>query len=164
MGGANTICSDKTGTLTMNIMTVTNIWAGKDMQLKVNDPSYQWRDYFPTSEKHVNLIQEAVCCNTLDDDSSATEIAMLKMINKFGVDVKEKRRQNLPDNFTRFLFTSKRKRMATILEKVSGTDNSYGKRIHLKGAAEIVLASCTHYLNQDGERLLLHDEMKSNLF
>lgn len=30
MGGANNICSDKTGTLTKNEMTWTNIWAGKD--------------------------------------------------------------------------------------------------------------------------------------
>jgi magnesium-transporting ATPase (P-type) len=29
MGGANNICSDKTGTLTMNKKTVTNIWAGR---------------------------------------------------------------------------------------------------------------------------------------
>jgi len=33
----------------------------------------------------------------------------------------------------------------------------------MKGAAEIVLAGCTHYLNQDGEKIQLHDEMKSNL-
>lgn len=29
MGGANTICSDKTGTLTKNEMTVTTIWSGR---------------------------------------------------------------------------------------------------------------------------------------
>lgn len=41
MGGANTICSDKTGTLTMNKMTVTNLWAAKDIQVPYND-SFQW--------------------------------------------------------------------------------------------------------------------------
>ena len=33
----------------------------------------------------------------------------------------------------------------------------------MKGAAEIILASCSYYLNQDGEKIQLHDEMKSNL-
>jgi P-type E1-E2 ATPase len=33
MGGANNICSDKTGTLTKNQMTWTQIWAGKDLAI-----------------------------------------------------------------------------------------------------------------------------------
>lgn len=54
MGGANNICSDKTGTLTMNKMTVTNIFVGVDKAVKVNDPKYQWADYLP-NETHRQL-------------------------------------------------------------------------------------------------------------
>jgi P-type E1-E2 ATPase len=54
MGGANNICSDKTGTLTMNKMTVTNIFVGVDKQVKINDPRYSWNDYL-TNETHKDL-------------------------------------------------------------------------------------------------------------
>lgn len=55
MGGANNICSDKTGTLTMNKMTVTNIWAGKDLALKVNDGKYEFGEYL-NNDRHINHI------------------------------------------------------------------------------------------------------------
>ena len=51
MGGANNICSDKTGTLTMNKMTVTNIFVGVDKSIRVNDEKYKWADYLP-NERH----------------------------------------------------------------------------------------------------------------
>lgn len=164
MGGANNICSDKTGTLTMNKMTVTNIWAGRELAVKVNDDTYSFRDYF-NNDKHINLFTQAITCNTIGsiEEASATELAMLNMMHKFKVDTEAKRREHLPDEYIRFHFTSKRKRMSTILEHVGTTEHGYDKRVHIKGAAEIVLASCSHYLNQDGEKIELQDEMKSNL-
>jgi P-type E1-E2 ATPase len=55
MGGANNICSDKTGTLTLNKMTVTNIWNGIDIPLKVNDPTFKFSDYFKNERFHYLL-------------------------------------------------------------------------------------------------------------
>lgn len=88
---------------------------------------------------------------------------MLNMVVKFGVDIEAKRKEKIPLDMTRFHFTSKRKRMSTITENCGQTEHGYDRRVHMKGAAEIVLASCNFYLNQDGEKIQLHDEMKSNL-
>lgn len=90
MGGANNICSDKTGTLTMNKMTVTNIFVGVDKAVKVNDAQYSWNDYL-TNEIHRQLFIEAVACNTSGtvEHASATEQAMLIFMNKIGVNVQE---------------------------------------------------------------------------
>jgi len=39
--------------------------------------------------------------------------------------------------------------MSTILENVE-TSNSYRKRLHIKGASEIILRSCSTYLDSEG--------------
>ena len=53
--------------------------------------------------------------------------------------------------------------MSTILEKIEGNMFGYDKRLHIKGAAEIVLKGCTHYLDKSGLRVELPDEMKEEL-
>lgn len=77
---------------------------------------------------------------------------MLKFISRFGLDIEQKRNQYLPENFTRFLFDSSRKRMSTILEltKNDECEHGYPKRVHIKGASEIILGTCSHFLDANG--------------
>ncbi len=52
--------------------------------------------------------------------------------------------------------------MSTILENID-TSNQYRKRIHVKGASEIVKNCCSHYLDVDGNVREMTDEMNQNL-
>ena len=67
----------------------------------------------------------------------------------------------------RFQFDSNRKRMSTVLEFDADDDEQmeygYPRRLHTKGAAENVLETCTHYLNDEGQRVVLDDQVKQQL-
>ena len=90
MGGANNICSDKTGTLTKNEMTVVNIWQGKTIKLKVSDKSYVMNDYIPNKEAS-ELFLQACTCNTLGSikDTNATDKSILQLVQKLGFRIGE---------------------------------------------------------------------------
>ena len=51
--------------------------------------------------------------------------------------------------------------MSTIVKV--GTGQGYDKRLLIKGASEIVKSCCTHYLNGQGERVELTDEMNAEM-
>jgi len=169
MGGANNICSDKTGTLTKNQMTWTQIWIGGDHEIP-NPDSEEPLDigqFGIDNERCMALLAQAVSCNTVGSvkDSQATEKAMLKFIERCGVDYHHQRQKYLPKEMLRFQFDSSRKRMSTVLELEDDepTEYNYQKRIHVKGASEIVLATCSHYLNEEGVKTILEDQMKQQL-
>jgi Ca2+-transporting ATPase len=121
-------------------------------------------DEFIKSEWTRRMISEAVSCNTIGTihDAGATELAMLKFIKKCRVDYEKMRSDYLPVQMTRFLFDSSRKRMSTVLELKDSdkTEHGYPKRIHVKGASEIILETCTHYLDSQGNKKPLDDNIK----
>jgi Ca2+ transporting ATPase len=179
MGGANNICSDKTGTLTKNQMTWTQIWAGCDTKIDKPDAIFDkgrlvsQSDLFDTSvfvknPKTMSLLSEAVSCNTMGTvvDAGATELAMLKFISRCDVDFQLQRKKYLnEDEMIRFPFDSARKRMSTVIDLLEDepTEFGYPKRLHVKGASEIVLETCTHYLAEDGTKTQLDDNMMQQL-
>lgn len=61
---------------------------------------------------------------------------------------------------TRFQFDSTRKRMSTIVEDEAVP---YGKRLMMKGAADVLVDYCTHYVTKDGQELEITDSMRTEL-
>jgi magnesium-transporting ATPase (P-type) len=68
----------------------------------------------------------------------------------------------MPENYVRFQFTSKRKRMSTIIYNCGQTEHGYDRRVHMKGAAEIVLDECKFYLDDQGQKVPLTDSFKQS--
>jgi len=88
MGGANNICSDKTGTLTLNKMKVTKIWAGKDIIVPIaQDPvtgkmtNLKWAELFLKNMKSAKLIEQNISCNTASK-AGATDLSMIDLLER----------------------------------------------------------------------------------
>lgn len=47
MGGADCICSDKTGTLTQNVMTLVKIWNQKEIDCRAYDGKFRLNEFIP---------------------------------------------------------------------------------------------------------------------
>jgi P-type Ca2+ transporter type 2C len=164
MGCTTVICTDKTGTLTKNEMTVRRLFLdGKN--LEVTGSGYEPRGEFigegdchPLKEAHPVLEQAArvaILCNdaALEQESGVwqvrgdpTEGALLVLGRKAGLD-KADLLQDYP-RVAEIPFSSERKRMSTIHQ---GPD---GFRMCLKGAPESLLPWCTHVLTHRGEEPL----------
>ena len=152
MGGANYICTDKTGTLTRNKMHVVTLYNNAN-KVNVNDIDHEHTENYSNkfTDKYYLNLRDALINNIdieLDGNgdiimasSSKTDFAFYDLLMGF--------KENLLKKYTqldRLKFHSDRKKMSTIVKR---DDGKYF--IYMKGAPEVVINACTHYLRPNGE-------------
>ncbi len=159
LGSTTVICSDKTGTLTRNEMTVKVLWAN-NYDLQVTGVGYNNDGKFKQKDQEMNelpedarvLLRNAVLCNdasirpdgnNFSTTGDPTEVALVVAAAKAGLNIDELRK-----NYNRkdvIPFDSEQKYMATL----HNIDDEL--EILIKGAPEVILGRCS--TNSGGQPL-----------
>ncbi|XP_031238812.1 plasma membrane calcium-transporting ATPase 2 isoform X2 [Mastomys coucha] len=155
MGNATAICSDKTGTLTTNRMTVVQAYVGDVHYKEIPDPS-------SINAKTLELLVNAIAINSAYTTKilppekegalprqvgNKTECGLLGFVLDLRQDYEPVRSQ-MPEEklYKVYTFNSVRKSMSTVIKM---PDESF--RMYSKGASEIVLKKCCKILSGAGE-------------
>lgn len=161
LGSCNVICSDKTGTLTQNQMTVKKAWTF-DGSVEIEGSGYE-NEGEVKGEVNPLLLEIGKACNNTsvskeEDEQGAapwkvagdpTEAALLVSADKVGI-------KDVPDRKDEIPFNSDRKRMSVLVEK---DEQLY---VYTKGAPDQIIKVCTHALKGE-EEVDLGDDLKNEI-
>ena len=162
LGSATVVCCDKTGTLTLNKMTVTHVAVGADFDDCAPTPVEALAAKYDRRVYDDIIAASALCVNAKKDPDNPgnilgdpTEGALVYFAEKFGVD-SEKFEDENPRMFEQ-PFDSDRKRM-TVINDMHISESGEAKTVssayvaYTKGAVDEMLPLCTKYQTEDGVR------------
>ncbi len=161
LGSVTVICTDKTGTLTRNEMTVKLLWLAGGEQVAISGEGYNEPGEFSfsqcnaTSEDRLAAVLMAGLLNCrarIDAEGlhgDPTELALVAAARKRGITPPTMKK------IQEFIFTSERKMMSSVYQE--------GDRptLFAKGAVEALLPRCTSFLAEDGSIHPLNDVGKA---
>ena len=169
LGSTSAICSDKTGTLTLNQMTVREISvAGHRFTVEGRGYSTEGAIRYVGEASNVD-IRPAYIAMALDTDAvldgetligDPTEGALIVLAEKGGVDVKATR-----DAFPRIAevpFDSEYKLMATF-HNMKTIENEPVVRVYVKGAPDVLLERSTHVITPKGGVIPLDETIRQTV-
>jgi Ca2+-transporting ATPase len=156
LGSCTCICSDKTGTLTLNKMTVKKVLLVSDI---INKHDVELEQITDNYAKYDEIIRSGVLCNTaeLNENNGTigdpTEGALLMLSNDFNMPYAQTK-ANYKTLFE-LPFDSDRKRMSTI----NIVDNK--EVLYVKGATDEILDVCESYLDENNNIQKMTTEIKN---
>jgi len=158
LGSCNVICSDKTGTLTQNAMTVKKVWT-LESEAEVDGIGYDLEGEISNGKVSRLLFEVGKYCNDASHykkdgewriSGNPTEAALLVSAKKAKLEEDEIERIDEKP------FDSARKRMSVLVRK----DKQL--RVFLKGAPDQVLQVCKYVYKENGKEALT-DELKEKI-
>ncbi|KAB8268466.1 hypothetical protein BDV30DRAFT_218268 [Aspergillus minisclerotigenes] len=186
LGSVNVVCSDKTGTLTLNHMTVTKMWhfdcpepfeVHNDISSLTPGPAARTvlrvgniANNARLSRVHANSpasASSAAVLSSTDDRAPGTirsrwvgqptDVAILDLLDTFGEDDV---RDRISARAAETPFSSERKWMGVIIGNGTGESSNMA---YIKGALEQVLKRCDTYLTKDGREVILDEPRRQTV-